>query len=678
MPELDKIGNYRIDGMLGRGAIGVVYRAIDHRSGRVVALKTIHLDLFSDEERNPIVARLEREADIGMRLDHPGVVKVLDFEKTDDIAALVMELVEGENLAQHSSGAGLEWRAAVTYARQLLIALAYVHNRGVIHRDVKPANIISPRAGTGSIKLTDFGIAHIAISTLTCAGDVVGTPAYMPPEQLQGQTIDQRADIFSAGATLYALVAGRPPFSGPLASVMQQLLYQPAAPLSSIRSGIPDRLDGVVSRAMAKDPAARFASACEFISALDEAVRPAPDARHFVQISSDDTVVLASRTTKASGITEALETLATLLDAAASAPVTEKRLSEARSLCAALADSPLNSSERSRAIDICVTRGLAPLADIALEAAPLPHRRGASPREDFIAITTLMGICRRLLLDLGANVDPSAQQLAARLQEAVASFASSLSENLAAEDNPDVAAISANFMRLDVLELGLEMLGADEERQSLAATEALLVNQVMARINATFRRYSQTRDMFARFELAVFLTEIEELIVFAERLVDRSTDVASAFQAMGRQTLTEFVRHAGILAQATIDELLQELTAIERRIPAFGGRIKQLGLIYIFATRFDEPAIRAPLHDLSTKLYRLMEKLAGEVVSRLRAALVLNQVSEIRDHVEQIAAMHELAREVGWDELGGRLLAELRNHVVADPSLRNLFLVGAA
>jgi serine/threonine-protein kinase len=148
---------------------------------------------------------------------------------------------------------------------------------------------------------------------------------------------------------------------------------------------------------------------------------------------------------------------------------------------------------------------------------------------------------------------------------------------------------------------------------------------------------------------------------------------------MGRQTLTEFVRHAGSLAQSAVHELLQELKTTEgRRIPAFAGRIKQLGLIYIFATRFDEPAVRAPLHDLSTKLYGLMEKLAGEVVSRLRAALVLKRSSEIRDHVEQIAAMHELAHEVGWDELGGRLVAELRNHVVADPSLRNLFVAEKA
>jgi serine/threonine-protein kinase len=230
-------------------------------------------------------------------------------------------------------------------------------------------------------------------------------------------------------------------------------------------------------------------------------------------------------------------------------------------------------------------------------------------------------------------------------------------------------------MRIDVLELGLGMLGANEERRSLGATEALLVNQVMARVNATFRRYSETRDMFARFELAVFLTEIEELIVLAERLVARSTDVASAFQAVGRQILTEFVRHAGTLAQATIDELLQELAAAgRRRIPAFAGRIKQLGLIYVFATRFDEPAVQAPLHDLSASLYRLMENLAREVVSRLKAALVLNELSAVRDHAEQIAAMHELARDVGWDELGGRLLGELRNHVVADPSLRNLFV----
>jgi eukaryotic-like serine/threonine-protein kinase len=677
MPQLGRIGNYRLEGKLGRGAVGVVYRALDDCSGRIVALKAIRLDLFSDEEKAPIIARLRREAEIGMRLDHPGIVKVLNFLATEEIAALAMELVEGENLAQLSSGNGIEWQAAIRATRQLLLALSYAHSSGVIHRDVKPANIIFPRTAESGIKLTDFGIARISVSTLTCEGDVIGTPAYMSPEQFQGIAIDERSDIFSTGATLYALLAGRPPFSGPLPSVMRQLLHESPQPLSSLRGGLPRSLDEIIGRAMAKDPASRFASADAFIAALDETLLAAAGPWQLSEAPSDETVILPqSRALR--DATRTLDALATLLETAVLERITEKRLAEARKLCAALADAPLTPVLRTRALDLCTSRGLIPLADIALDSAPLPGVRRASARSDFIAVTTLMGICSGLSLKLGAEIHPAVQHVAATLQEAAARYASSLSESLSAEDNPDLVAISANFMRLDVLQLGLEMLGADGEKQSLAATEMLLINQVMARINATFRRYAQTGDMFARFEVAVFLTEIEELIVLAERLVARSTELSSAFHAVGRQTLAEFLRNVGILAQSTVDELLHELSSAKGSIPAFASRIKQLGLIYAFAARFDEPASRSSLQDLSAQLYHLMERLAGEVITHLKAALVLGELSRVRAHAEQVAAMHELAREVGWKELGGRLLAELRNHVVADPSLRNLFISDAA
>lgn len=677
MPELDRIGSYRLDGRLGRGATGLVYRAQDDRSGRTFAVKAIRLDLFSEQERAPIVARLRREAEIGMRLDHRNVVKVFDFLTVHDIAALVMELVEGDNLARYTSGNPMEWRIAVGVARQLLLALAYVHRCGVIHRDVKPANMIFLQNGMSEIKLMDFGVAHISVSTLTCTGDIIGTPAYMSPEQLQGNGIDTRTDIFSVGATLYALLAGRPPFSGSVASVMQQLLYSQPEPLSSLDKGIPRGLETIVGRAMAKDPAARFGSAEEFIAALDETVPTVESGQRVVGAAGDETVVL-SQANMTRNATRAVDELADLLESAVLERVTEQLLSRARKLCSAIADAPLSPSVRARGADVCTNRGLAPLAKIASECAPLPGVRQASSREDFVAIATLMGICRELLGSFGADADSAVRELAATLQENVAIFASSLAENLAGDDNPDLANISANLMRIDVIELGLKMLGADEEERSLASTEVLLVNQVMARINATFRRYSQTGDMFAHYEVAVFLTEIEEMIVLAERLVAPLEGMPSAFDAIGRQTLIEFVRNAEVLAQSTVNELLRELRTGGARIPTFASRIKQLGLIYIFATRLDEAASRTPLLELSARLYSLMEELAGEIVARLKAALTHNELLAVRARMEQISALHELAGEVGWEELGRRLLAELRNHVIADPSLRNLFVSNAA
>jgi serine/threonine-protein kinase len=667
------IKHYRITGTIGRGATGVVHRAIDGRSGFAVAIKTIELDLFSEQEKAQMIARFAREAEIGMRLDHPGIVKVLDFFTIEDRAALVMELIEGDDLARYTRGVGLGWQDAIAFTRQLLEALAYVHRRGVVHRDVKPANILS-QSGTSEIKLTDFGIARMPSSTLTCQGDVIGTPAYMAPEQLQGAMIDKRTDIFSVGATLYALIAGRPPFQGSLATVMHQLIYASPEPLSLLRAGTPNRLDDVVRCAMAKDPATRFATAEDFVAALDETFSIAT-VGSFSSSLSDQTIVMP-RVGQPRDAAQILEELRHLLDSAVSERVTDSLSAKVRELADALRARSLIPSMRSTAIDICVQRGLVPLGHIALEIAPIPGVRRISGREDFIGITALMGICRGLLLDLDGSIDPSVERLATALEEAVASFASSMAQQLASEDNPDIAGISASFMRMDVLRFGLEMLGSKRREQSILAIESLLVNQVMARVNATFRRYAQTNDMFARYEVAVFLTEIEELLVLAERLVSHSPEAENALHAVGRQTLAELLRNAAALAQSIVDELIRDVLGTGDEVSVFASRIKLLGAIYIFASRFREPNSRSELQGLAARLYSLTEKLAGEIISRLKDALVRGELTAVRAYVDNITALHELAGEVGWQELGRRLLSELRNHIVGDPALHDLFISG--
>jgi hypothetical protein len=233
-------------------------------------------------------------------------------------------------------------------------------------------------------------------------------------------------------------------------------------------------------------------------------------------------------------------------------------------------------------------------------------------------------------------------------------------------------------MRIDVLQHGLSTLGADKEKQSLAAVEALLVHRVMARVNLTLRLSLENGDRFARYEMALFLSEIEEMIVLAERLIARSASVVSAFYAIGSQTLAEFVQNVGVLAESTAHELLGELQILGGRVPTFGAQIKQVGLIYIFATRFADPGFQVRLHELSARLYGLMEAVAAQIISRLKSSLVANEYDGVRIHAEQIAAIHELAQEVGWERLGCTLLSELRNDVVRDPSLRSLFVSDAA
>lgn len=656
--------------------MGLVYRGRDGRSGRAVALKTIRTDLFSDEERPGAVARLRREAEIGMQLDHPAVIKVFEFLTLGETAVLAMELVEGEDLGRYTGGGGMDWSDAVAVLRQLLKALAYVHRRAIVHRDVKPSNIIVYGAGAErAIKLMDFGVAHVAASAMTQLGDIVGTPAYMSPEQLQGAGVDARSDLFAAGATLYALLSGRPPFSGSLASVMHQLLYVRPEPPSTLRAEVPTPIDAVVARAMEKEPSARYASAEEFLAALDEAARRARAAP--AGAAADDAATLVLPQAKiAASVASAFDALSSLLETALGERATEKLLDEARALGAALAAAPLNPAWRARIVDLCIRRGLSPLADAAIAAAPLPGIRERSSRPDFVALLSLMDVCRGLVrrIEPQAEAGEPAKRVATRLQQAATSFAGSLSEMLSGEEDPDIAGVSANFMRLDVLQLGLEILGAEEERRSLAATEAILVNQVMAKVNATVRRYTQTGDMLARFGVAALLTEIEELIVLAERLVERPTGVAAAFEAVGRQTLAEFIRHAGALAQMTVDELLSAPAEADRDARVFGGRIKQVGFIYLFATRLNDDACRPLLRDLSERVHGLMKQLSSAAISRLKAALTTGDVTRIRAAAAQLTALHELSRQLGWNELGGQLLAELRNRIVSEPSLRALFL----
>ena len=675
MSEFDRIGEYCLDNLLGRGATGLVYRARKSGSESVFALKAIRLNSFLEQEGDLVLERFRREAEIGMRLHHPGIVQVFEFIADEGIAALVMELVEGENLARHAKGAGMEWWQAVSVLKQLLSALSYAHGCGVIHRDVKPANIMLPRSGNGKIKLADFGVAHLSNSTLTFVGDVVGTPAYMAPEQIKGGDVGPRTDVFSAGATLYALIAGRPPYLGSLPSVMQQVLYDEPERLSVARSEIPGALEDILACAMAKHPAARFASAGAFVSALDFLAYP-DESRRPVEPSADQTVILR-RTKKTREPISAFEELEQVLAIAISERVTENALDKARALCASLGAAQLLPATRTRIIDACSSQ-LQKLADIASKCAPFPGQRHVHSRSDFISITTLIGLCRNLLLDLGADADSCVESLSGALQEAVAQFAASFSVTLAGEDNPNIADISADFMRIDVLQHGLGTLGADKEKQSLAAVEALLVHQVMARVNSALRRGLENGDRFARYEIALFLSEIEEMIVLAERLIARSESMVSAIYAIGRQTLAEFVQNVGVFAESTVHELLRELRTLGGRVPTFGAQIKQVGLIYIFATRFADPGFQVRLHELSVRLYGLMEEVAAEIISGLKASLVANEPNGVRIHAEQIAAIHELAQEVGWERLGSTLLSELRNDVVCDPSLRSLFVSSAA
>jgi len=263
------IGKYAIARPLGKGAMGMVYEGFDPIIERKVAIKTIlaeALDAFDMEEA---VARFKREAQAAGRLQHPGIVGVYEYGNDADMAFIVMEYVDGQELkAVLSKGKRFEVIEIFEIMKQLLTALDYSHKQGVVHRDIKPANVMLVEPGP-KVKIMDFGIARLQSSNLTQAGTVVGTPTHMSPEQLMGIPADGRADIWASGVILYELLTGMSPFLAETpAVVMHNVLQAQPAPPSQLNPAIPRGFDNVIARALAKKADERYQTAREFQAAM--------------------------------------------------------------------------------------------------------------------------------------------------------------------------------------------------------------------------------------------------------------------------------------------------------------------------------------------------------------------------------------------------------------------------
>ncbi|MET0855694.1 MAG: serine/threonine-protein kinase, partial [Telluria sp.] len=264
---IEQLGKYRIESILGKGAMGVVYKAFDPFIERTVALKTIRKELFSEGQQLELIGRFKNEAQAAGRLNHPNIVTVYDYGEDSESAYIAMEFVDGTALnALMVPDRPTELARITAWMGDLLLALEYAHSRGVVHRDIKPANLLVNAAA--QVKVSDFGIARMESSTLTQTGSMVGTPSYMSPEQFRGAQVDGRSDVFSAGIVLYQLLTGVRPFTGSASVVMHQILTeQPAAP-SQLAPALGRAYDHVVARAMAKSPDQRYPSARAFLDAL--------------------------------------------------------------------------------------------------------------------------------------------------------------------------------------------------------------------------------------------------------------------------------------------------------------------------------------------------------------------------------------------------------------------------
>jgi serine/threonine protein kinase len=268
MSEPERLGKYEIRSVLGKGAMGVVYKGFDPQIERPVAIKTIRKDMVDPDLAVQYMGRFKNEAKAAGRLHHPNIVGIYEYGEDETIAFIAMEYVDGLSLRDYVGGrSNFDFGQLVALMSQLLNGLQFAHGNGIVHRDIKPSNLIVTRQA--ALKIADFGIARIDTSNLTTIGSVIGTPSYMSPEQCRGREADARSDLFSAGVVLYELLTGDKPFRGNVETIAYKICHEePELPskLSALR--LPAAVDQLVAKALAKDPAARFPNAQAFHDAL--------------------------------------------------------------------------------------------------------------------------------------------------------------------------------------------------------------------------------------------------------------------------------------------------------------------------------------------------------------------------------------------------------------------------
>jgi hypothetical protein len=271
MSAVRLIGRYQIQGLLGTGAMGEVYRAHDPVIDRLVAIKVLRPELIAGSGSEQLLERFRREARAAGRRFHPNIVAIWDFGDDNGTPFLVMELVEGKSLDEIIKASGpLGTGRSVGIITQVLNALGFAHENGVIHRDVKPSNIMVLQQD--QVKVADFGIARIDASEFTIVGDLLGTPAYMAPEQLTGAPVDHRTDLFAVGVILFEMLTGVKPFRGKsLTEIMSFMERRGPEDIGALNPAVPASLRRVINKALAFDPAQRYTAAADFATALGEA-----------------------------------------------------------------------------------------------------------------------------------------------------------------------------------------------------------------------------------------------------------------------------------------------------------------------------------------------------------------------------------------------------------------------
>ena len=276
MNTVRSIGRYRIEALLGTGAMGEVYRAHDPAIDRLVAIKVVRPELVAGSGGAQLLERFRREARAAGRRFHPNIVAIWDFGDDNGTPFLVMELVEGQSLDQLIKSCGsLEPRRSVAIITQVLSALGFAHASGIVHRDIKPSNIMVLPGE--QVKVADFGIARLEASEFTIVGDLLGTPAYMAPEQLSGGPIDHRTDLFATGVILFEMLTGVKPFRGKsITEIISFMERRGPEDIRALNPGVPEAMKHVIGKSVAFDPAQRYADAAAFSKAVADAMPALP------------------------------------------------------------------------------------------------------------------------------------------------------------------------------------------------------------------------------------------------------------------------------------------------------------------------------------------------------------------------------------------------------------------
>lgn len=265
-----KLGRYELERELGKGAMGVVYLGRDPNINRVVAIKAIPLaDEFEEQDLEEARARFFREAEMAGRLNHPAIVTVYDAGEDEGLAYIAMEYLRGQHLSHYTDPSRLlPPRTVMTLVARTAEALHYAHRQNVVHRDIKPANIMF-NPDTDELKITDFGIARLTDTSRTKTGIVLGTPSFMSPEQLEGRSLDGRSDQFALGVSLYQLLTGQLPFRAEsMPRLMQKIATEPHTPIRTLRPELPEGIDAIIDRALAKNADDRYPTCGEMAADL--------------------------------------------------------------------------------------------------------------------------------------------------------------------------------------------------------------------------------------------------------------------------------------------------------------------------------------------------------------------------------------------------------------------------